>query len=87
MLKKILYDEDDMIANKDNVIEDRYLVELTGDESEIQKNRMIGQIVKQNCDHDYPELCSDELEIDTVVGTNWIFVEVCVAKSNCKRDH
>ena len=63
----IFYNEDGMIADADDVLEDKDLLEQTGQECKIQKNRTNGQIMMQNCDHDCPELCPVELVIDIVV--------------------
>ena len=56
-----------MIVNTDNIIEDQDLVEQTRQQYEIQTNRMNGQIVTQNRDHEYPKLCAVELLIDIIV--------------------
>ena len=56
-----------MIVNTDDVIEDRDLAEQMGQQYEIQKNRMNGQIVTQNRDHECPKLCAVKLSIDVIV--------------------
>ena len=49
------------------VINDRALAKQTGQQYDIQKNRMNGQIVTQNRDREYPKLCPVELSIDIIV--------------------
>ena len=67
-LKNFIFSvEDGMIADTNYVLEGRDLAEQTGQENKTQKNRMWGQIVMQNRDHDCPELCPVELVIDIVV--------------------
>ena len=48
------------------IIKDRDLAKQTGKECEIQKNRMNGQIVTQNRDHECPKLFAVELPIDII---------------------
>ena len=63
----IYYDNDRMIVSTDDVIKDRDLAEQVGQQYDIQKNRMNGQIVTQNRDRECPKLCPVELSIDIIL--------------------
>ena len=62
----IFYDEDGMPVNRQACLNHRPLAHKLGQQYDIQKNRMNGQIITVNREPAFPPICPVELELNIV---------------------